>query len=74
MTRPMLLPVLHRATVVVVLAVLLVCAISLAWYLVVAFVGSTAPFQRGYARARQTLMRATGAIFAGYGTRLMLQQ
>ncbi len=56
------------------LAVLLVCAISLVWYMIVAFVGSTAPFQRGYARARRTVMRATGVIFAGYGTRLMLQQ
>ena len=56
------------------LAVVLVCAISLVWYTIVAFVGSTVPFQRGYARARRVVMRATGVIFAGYGTRLMLQQ
>ncbi|WP_282607736.1 LysE family translocator [Pelagibius sp. Alg239-R121] len=56
------------------LAVVLVCAISLVWYTIVAVVGSTAPFQRTYARVRRVLMRATGVIFAGYGTRLMLQQ
>ena len=55
------------------LAVVLVCVISLLWYVIVAFVGSTGPFQRGYAKVRRTVMRATGVIFAGYGTRLMLQ-
>lgn len=56
------------------LAVGLVCLISLLWYAVVAFVGSTVPFQRAYARVRRLLMRATGVIFAGYGTRLIVQQ
>ncbi|TQV74468.1 LysE family translocator [Denitrobaculum tricleocarpae] len=56
------------------LAVALVCFISLVWYSVVAVIGSTSPFQRTYARLRSVIMRATGVIFAGYGTRLMLQQ
>ena len=56
------------------LAVGLVCFISLVWYSLVALAGSTSPFQRTYARVRRLILRATGVIFAGYGTRLILQQ
>lgn len=54
-------------------AILLVCAISTCWYTLVAWIGSTGPLTRAYARARRPVMRATGVLFAGFGGKLLVE-
>ena len=57
----------------VLLAVTMICAISSAWYGVVSLVGSGRVFTTAYLRARHLILRATGVVFAGYGTRLGIE-
>ncbi len=55
---------------VVFLAIAMVCAISTAWYGIVSFIGSGRTLGRAYMRARGSVLRLTGVIFAGYGAQL----
>ena len=52
------------------MAVAMVCTISTLWYSLVSLVGSTGPFVRAYAAARQPILRITAVIFGGYGAKL----
>lgn len=54
-------------------AIVLVCAISATWYGLVAMVGSTGPLVRTYGAARRVIMRVTGALFTGFGLKLLAE-
>ncbi|MEM7505639.1 MAG: LysE family transporter [Pseudomonadota bacterium] len=54
-------------------AILLVCLISTLWYGIVAVVGSTQALVSLYRRMRMVVMRVTGAIFAGFGLKLLAE-
>ncbi len=54
-------------------AVVLVCSISLSWYLCVAFVASIGPVRDAYRRIQRPLMRITGVLFASFGVKLALE-
>ena len=56
------------------LTIALIVTISITWYATLASIGALSVFSSAYRRAKQTLLRITGALFVGYGVKLLVSE